>query len=113
MPENLEEKPRLVKSEGFSFFNIEYKERLLYSKYAPEKNITRIIENLEILPGTLILIQSPALFYGYRLLKEKAGTSSFLCAVEYSQELYRFSSEYFIKNFSGEELPFFFRNNDL
>jgi hypothetical protein len=62
-------KPCLVEtSQGFS---VKYNERFLYSKYNPEKNILQIVENISILPGTLILCFSPLLGYGINKLIQK------------------------------------------
>lgn len=62
-------KPCLVQtSQGFS---VNYKERLLYSKYNPQKSILTLIQNINILPGTIILCISPALNYGLPELVQK------------------------------------------
>ena len=51
--DNINAKPCLVKAgQGFTVY---YKERYLYSKYAPEKAILKTIEDLNLLEGTLIL----------------------------------------------------------
>ncbi|MCR4733741.1 MAG: DUF115 domain-containing protein [Treponema sp.] len=94
-------KPCLVNTpQGFS---VSYKERLLYSKYAPEKSILRTIEGLNILPGTFILAASPLLFYGLNELLQKLPENSFIAACEFEEELYNFSSE--VYNNQREPFP--------
>ena len=75
-------------------FTLQYKNRFLYSKYNPTKNILQAVQNLEILPGTLVLVFSPALFYGYKELEEKCRSngSEILC-VEADPALHSFASQ--------------------
>lgn len=81
-----EKKPCLVKLErGFS---VNYQNRFLYSKYAPEKNILSVVENLEILPGTIILCFSPVLKYGIEELAKKLKENCIMFGIEYDPELY-------------------------
>ena len=66
---NIPQKPCLVQTErGFS---VSYKDRFLYSKYAPSRAIEGAIQNLSLLPGTLILAFSPALWLCLDKLLEK------------------------------------------
>ena len=83
-----ETKPCLVQtSQGFS---VSYKDKLLYSKYAPAKAITSYIEKLEILPQTLILCVSPILSYGLQELNQKLPADCIMLACEYDKALYDF-----------------------
>lgn len=79
---------------GGATFTLQYKNRFLYSKYNSTKSILQAVQNLEILPGTLVLAFSPALFYGFRELEEKcrANGSQILC-VEADQALHAFASQ--------------------
>lgn len=97
-----QQKPCLVQTkQGFS---VSYKERLLYSKYDPQKNIINLINNLEVLDGTIFLIFSPCLFYGINELKNKLTDNCLIIACEKDESLYDFSKEYYtsLKN----EIPF-------
>lgn len=83
MTDSNTEKPRLVESgQGFRFLNIEYKNRFLYSKYDPFRNVNALIENLYIKEGSLLVISSPALFYGIEELLKKLPENTFLIAFE-------------------------------
>lgn len=87
-------------------FTVQYKNRFLYSKYNPEKNIVSAIEKTEILPGTLVLIFSPCLFYGMETLAEKCGAelgkSTFIIAVEAEEKLRQLAFE---QNSRFEKIP--------
>lgn len=84
-------KPCLVQAgQGFSVF---YKGRFLYSKYAPQKTILQLISSLKILPGTLLVISSPALWHGLDELLKKLPQDCFVLAVEADKELYDFSRQ--------------------
>ena len=87
-------------------YTVQYKNRFLYSKYNPEKNIISAIEKTEILPGTLVIIFSPCLFYGIETLAKKYGAelgkSVFIIAVEAEEKLRRLSLE---QNSRLEGLP--------
>ncbi|MCR5045683.1 MAG: DUF115 domain-containing protein [Treponema sp.] len=77
-------------SEGKAF-TLQYKNRFLYSKYNPQKNILQTIKGLDILPGTLILAFSPCLFYGFEELKRKCqASSSKILFIEADQGLFEF-----------------------
>ena len=78
-------------SQGFCVL---YKEKYLYSKYNPSKNIKTIVQNLEILPGTLILAFSPLLCYGLEELIQKLPKDSQVLAVEFDENLLSFSKKY-------------------
>ena len=92
-------KPCLVETrQGFSVL---YNEKPLYSKYAPKDSILKIVNNLEILPNTLILCFSPVLGYGLEELLAKLPENSFILALEKDKALYDFSlteSESLVKN---------------
>ena len=91
---------------GTEAYTVQYKNRFLYSKYNPEKNIISAIEKTEILPGTLVIIFSPCLFYGIEALAKKCGAelgkSVFIIAVEAEEKLRQFSLE---QNSRLESLP--------
>lgn len=72
-------------------FTVKYKNRLLYSKYNPSKSINTIIQNLTILPGSVILCISPALNYGIPELFKKLPENSIILGVEIDEELYKLS----------------------
>lgn len=85
-------KPCLVEtSQGFS---VKYNERFLYSKYNPEKNILQIVENISILPGTLILCFSPLLGYGINKLIQKLPNDCILLGCEIDEELFSITKEF-------------------
>lgn len=85
-------KPCLVEtSQGFS---VKYNERFLYSKYNPEKNILQIVENISILPGTLILCFSPLLGYGINNLIKKLPNDCILLGCEVDEELFSITKEF-------------------
>lgn len=87
---NLE--PCLVEtSQGFT---VKYKEKFLYSKYNPSKNVINSVNSLSILPGTLVLAFSPVLCYGILELVQKLPENCLILAVEFDDELYDFSKEY-------------------
>ena len=82
-------KPCLVETrQGFSVL---YQNTPLYSKYAPKDSILKVIDNLQILPNTLILCFSPVLGYGLQELVNKLPESSFILALEKDKNLYDFS----------------------
>lgn len=99
------EKPRLVSAgQGFSILNtVNYKGRFLYSKYSPDKAVIQSIENLKILEGTLIVICSPCLWYGLKLLLQKLPAHCNIIALEADGELFSLAQEQLklLKN-SGE-----------
>jgi len=80
MAENADLKPCLVPTtQGFS---ISYKQKFLYSKYNPEKTILNTVQNLSILPGTIILCCSPVLDYGIQEIYEKLPENCILFGCE-------------------------------
>lgn len=83
------EKPRLVSTgQGFSFLNtVEYKGRLLYSKYNPSRAVESVIEKTDILPGTLVVLYSPLLWYGLEKLVSKLPEECSIIAIEADPEL--------------------------
>lgn len=94
-----ENEPVLIKAapsaqtEGATW-TLQYKNRFLYSKYNPSKNIIAAIDGLNLLPGTLVLAFSPALFYGFKELEEKcrAADCEILC-VEAEPALHAFAQK--------------------
>ena len=86
MKEISENKPCLVQTgQGFS---VTYKNRLLYSKYNPGRNITTLIEKTPVLPGTVILCISPVLEYGLELLASRLPENCLMIGIEKEEELY-------------------------
>ncbi len=96
----------LQKIETSQGFSILYKEHLLYSKYNPKKNILSIIENLQILPGSILLCCSPLLAYGLSELLQKLPENCLLVLCEAEQELFDFSKEEGIFDFKDERIIF-------
>lgn len=94
MEEKLNKKPCAVqKIETSQGFSVSYKEHLLYSKYNPKKNIISAIENLQLLPGTIILGCSPVLAYGLKELTEKLSDNCLILLCEAEKALYDFFIE--------------------
>ncbi|MCI7546560.1 MAG: DUF115 domain-containing protein [Treponema porcinum] len=101
MSENDNDKPCLVETgRGFS---VKYKDRLLYSKYDPQKNILQTVQSLKILPGTLILALSPCLGYGLGELSEKLPEDCFIFAVERDEKLFRLTETHCAEKYSEEK----------
>ena len=78
---------KIETSQGFSIF---YKEHFLYSKYNPSKNIISAVENLQLLPGTIILCNSPLLCYGLSELLQKLPQNCLIILCEAEKELFDF-----------------------
>ncbi|MCK9169147.1 MAG: DUF115 domain-containing protein [Treponema sp.] len=92
MPELNNEKPCLVKSgQGFSVL---YKNRYLYSRYAPAKNILAAVDSFNILPGTLILACSPCLGFGLSELAQKLPENCMILGCECDTELFNLAREH-------------------
>lgn len=92
MEEQIIQKPCVVqKIETPQGFSVSYKEHLLYSKYNPSKNIISAVNNLQILPGTVILCFSPLLGYGLNELIQKLQENCLIILCEAEQALYDFS----------------------
>ena len=83
----------LLKVETPQGFSVSYKEHLLYSKYNPAKNIISAVENLQLLPGTIILSFSPVLSYGISELLNKLPENCLIILCEAEKALYDFSQE--------------------
>ena len=82
------QQPCLVETpQGFS---ISYKNKFLYSKYNPKKNILQTIENLQLLPGTIILCCSPVLSYGLKELSQKLPQNCIMLGCELEDSLLDF-----------------------
>lgn len=75
-------------------FTVKYKEKFLYSKYNPSKNVINSVNSLSILPGTLVLAFSPVLCYGIFELVQKLPENCLILTVEFDDELYDFSKKY-------------------
>lgn len=83
-----------------------YKDRYLYSKYAPSKAINNLIENLTISDNSIVLIFSPALWLGIEWLIEKLPQTSKIVAIEFDNNLYNFSTEKLPQKYKNK-IPFF------
>ena len=84
----IDQKPCLVTAaQGFS---VSYNNKLLYSKYSPDKAILQTVASLNILPGTLILCLSPVLPYGLYELTQKLPQNCLLLGIEADSELLEF-----------------------
>lgn len=90
-------KPRLVSAgEGFSVLKtVEYNGRFLYSRYNPAKSVESAVENLCILPGTLVVICSPVLWYGFNLLLKKIPADCRIISLEDDENLFNLAQEFF------------------
>ena len=97
----INQKPCVVqKVETPQGFSVSYKNHFLYSKYNPSKNIITAVENLKLLPGTVILCFSPLLCYGLSELLQKLPENCLLFLCEADSALYDFSlKESDISNF--------------
>ncbi|MBQ1833586.1 MAG: DUF115 domain-containing protein [Treponema sp.] len=82
-------KPRLV--DTGSGFSVLYRGRLLYSKYNPARSVTSLIQKLELLPSTLVIINSPCLFYGLTDLIKKLPEGCVIFAAEDDENLFALS----------------------
>ncbi|MCR4579576.1 MAG: DUF115 domain-containing protein [Treponema sp.] len=88
----INQKPCIVETtQGFS---LSYKNHLLYSKYNPAKNIIKKIEDLSLLPGSVILCLSPALNYGIKELLAKLPEDCILLLCEADKDLFAFSQDF-------------------
>ena len=107
----INEKPCLVQAkQGFS---VSYKNKFLYSKYNPQSTIEKLISELQIQEDSLIIINSPILFYGIDLLKNKLPNNSVIIAIEHDKKLYDFSincEESNFKNFQNTFCNFTYFN---
>ena len=78
-------------------FSVSYKNRFLYSKYAPERAILGAIDALTILPHTLILAASPVLWLGLSALRAKLPADCFILGIETDKTLHDFAKREFEK----------------
>lgn len=72
-------------------FSVLYENKYLYSKYSPKESIKKVIDNLTILPNTLILCFSPVLGYGLEKLFSILPENTFVIGIERDKNLYDFS----------------------
>ncbi|QTQ14318.1 motility associated factor glycosyltransferase family protein [Treponema parvum] len=79
-------------------FSVSYKDRLLYSKYDPQKSILQTVDSLSILPGTLVLCFSPCLWYGMKKLLQKIPKGCRILVCEADDLLYEFAKNELAKN---------------
>ena len=90
--------PRLIQAaSGLSSFTVEYGGRLLYSKYAPDRSVLSLVERTKILPGTLVLVNSPVLFYGLPELLKILPEDCRVLALEADPVLFDFSYDAYLK----------------
>ncbi len=110
---NKNEKPHLIKADGAfcSLNTVEYKGKFLYSKYNPKRTILACIENLTILPGTILLLCSPLLFYGFEELIQKLPKNCKIIGFEADKNLFEFSKNYLCE--SQKDIRFFNFSNIL
>lgn len=88
---NANGKPCLVAAkQGFSVL---YNNKFLYSKYTPKATIQSTIQNLQILPETLILCYSPVAGYGIEELLNILPPKCFILGIELNKDLFDFSIE--------------------
>ena len=92
---------KIETSQGFS---VSYKEHLLYSKYNPSKNILSAVENLQLLPGSVILCNSPLLGYGLQELLRKLPENCLVLLCEAEPELFSFSESEGLFDFKDPRL---------
>ena len=105
MEEKLNQKPcGILKIETPQGFSVSYKEHLLYSKYNPKKNIVSAVENLQLLPDTILLCCSPVLDYGIPELLQKLPENCLLILCEAEKALYDFSLAEGIYNISDKRI---------
>lgn len=103
----MQEAPLLVPSkEDPALHTVLYKGRYLYSKYSPAKAIRTRIASLSVLPGTLILINSPALFYGLSELRARCPADCTFFALEADPALYALSKD--TLNNTKQDISLFF-----
>lgn len=74
-------------------FSVIYKDRFLYSKYSPQKAVVQAVEQLVVLPQTLILCFSPCLWYGLKELLEKLPEQSLILGIEADTSLFGLAQE--------------------
>lgn len=105
MADTINQKPCVVqKIETPQGFSVSYKDHLLYSKYNPSKSIISTIENLQLLPGTIILCCSPVLAYGITELLNKLPENCLIILCEAEQALADFSTAEGIYNDSDKRI---------
>ena len=105
MADTINQKPCVVqKIETPQGFSVSYKDHLLYSKYNPSKSIISTIENLQLLPGTIILCCSPVLAYGITELLNKLPENCLIILCEAEQALADFSKAEEIYNNSDKRI---------
>jgi hypothetical protein len=105
LEEKLNQKPcGILKIETPQGFSLSYKEHLLYSKYNPKKNIVSAVENLQLLPDTILLCCSPVLDYGIPELLQKLPENCLLILCEAEKALYDFSLAEGVYNISDKRI---------
>jgi len=97
---------------------VRYKGRFLYSKYNPQRSVISLIQNTKILPGTIIIISSPCLWYGLNELLEKitfngetdnpASEKIEVCAIEADKNLYMLAKDKLAQQKESDKIHFYF-----
>ena len=84
------ESPLLLNAGGdFAHLKIvRYKDRFLYSKYNPLRTVTALIKATDFLPGTIVLVCAPCLWYGLNELCAALPHSCTIVAVQDDAELF-------------------------
>lgn len=108
MEENKDE-PCLVKAgQGSRVLNtVSYKNRFLYSKYDPERAILRLVQSLNLLPGSLLLLFSPCLWYGTEELLQKLPEGTKVLALEADEKLYSLSKNTLSQKSFSSQIEFY------
>ena len=81
---------------GGSFSHVKivrYKDRLLYSKYNPLRTITALISGTSFLPGTVVLVCAPCLWYGLEELFAALPKACTIIAVQDDEALFSLSEK--------------------
>lgn len=73
---------------------IKYRDKYLYSRFNPEKNVDRLIDNINWQPSTIYLIPSPLLGYGLKKIKSLLPDDSILLLIETDKNLYNIYTQY-------------------
>lgn len=108
---NNDEEPELIStSSGSSVF---YKNKYLYSRYSPKRQVLRLVDQVTIPADTLVICVSPVLGYGLRELLHKVPLSSFVIAVECSENLMNISLKHIDKDVIENSRFFYVRTNSI
>ncbi|MBO4386897.1 MAG: motility associated factor glycosyltransferase family protein, partial [Treponema sp.] len=96
---------------------IRYKGRYLYSKYNPSRSVLSLIQGTKFLPGTIVIICSPCLWYGTEELlnaldaacKESGEEAKAeVCAIEADRNLYSLAKKNLESKEESKRIHFYF-----